>query len=326
MAELTQVVVDEGVGDKSVVLQRFRQWLGGRSVQWLYIAQKYPGLPDIEILSKLLGPGIALVTTDRVLHNHACKRGYRSWTLDAKGNLTRRKLKGIRLKRLPPSLRDVLHFDYEMSYHPIAITLAASLTPQRQKRLRKARRRIRSHFGSQEHITHAAVTIGARPVKRSVYLGFKIRLTGKGPTKGLDATEGYARVIANTYAPEQAVFFALAQLYLLQLNTLDVDLFVIPESTLGMCHRWMMPTPAHPPPQLLAIMLSGLSEVHIHSCLKGVHFDKMQTRLSNFKKGRTNELQTVDFDDWAYRIAQEGIYEPEDEYEEEYDDEDGLPF
>ena len=56
MGQPLKVVVDECVGSKSRLFQQFRAWLEDRPVEFLYLAERHPGIPDVEILDKLLGP------------------------------------------------------------------------------------------------------------------------------------------------------------------------------------------------------------------------------------------------------------------------------
>jgi hypothetical protein len=48
-----------------------RERLGERTVKFIFLATEHPGIPDIEILDKLLDVRTALLTQDRVLHNLA---------------------------------------------------------------------------------------------------------------------------------------------------------------------------------------------------------------------------------------------------------------
>ena len=54
MNHIERVVVDEGVGRDSELMAQFRDRLGGRQVVFLFLASEPPGIPDIEILDKLL--------------------------------------------------------------------------------------------------------------------------------------------------------------------------------------------------------------------------------------------------------------------------------
>jgi hypothetical protein len=54
MNHIERVVVDEGVGRDSELLAQFRDRLGDRQVVFVFLASEHLGIPDIEILDKLL--------------------------------------------------------------------------------------------------------------------------------------------------------------------------------------------------------------------------------------------------------------------------------
>src|SRR6266404_2623740 len=85
--------------------------LGGRPVTFVFLATEHPRIPDIEILDKLLNVRSALLTQDRVLHNLAIGRGFRSFVHTPESGLTDRPLAHVSApnKHLPDAsgaLRD----------------------------------------------------------------------------------------------------------------------------------------------------------------------------------------------------------------------------
>ena len=84
-----QVIVDEGIGESAPLWQQWQAWLGDRSAEIVWLATRYPAMPDVELLDKLLTPDTVLLTRDGVLHNRALVQGVRSFTLNAHGQLTR---------------------------------------------------------------------------------------------------------------------------------------------------------------------------------------------------------------------------------------------
>jgi hypothetical protein len=54
MNHIERVVVDEGVGPDSELMAQFRDRLGERQVVFVFLASEHPGIPDIEILDKLM--------------------------------------------------------------------------------------------------------------------------------------------------------------------------------------------------------------------------------------------------------------------------------
>ena len=49
--------------------------VGRSEAEFVFLAVEHPGIPDAEILDKLLDAGSVLLTGDRVLHNLALGRG-----------------------------------------------------------------------------------------------------------------------------------------------------------------------------------------------------------------------------------------------------------
>ena len=71
---------------------QLRERLGERPVKFVFLATEHPGIPDIEILDKLLDVRSALLTQDRVLHNLAIGRGFQSFVHTPESGLTDRRL------------------------------------------------------------------------------------------------------------------------------------------------------------------------------------------------------------------------------------------
>jgi hypothetical protein len=187
-----KVVVDENAGPGSPVWEQFQRTLGDLSSDYLSITDKYPGIPDVEILDKLLSADTILLTGDRVLHCQAIERGFRSYTLNEQGQLTRRRLAGVVLSPLPQSVHRELHSDYRyQSTSDLPQRLKAELTEKQLKGYRTARRRIRSHFGSADAISQVSVTIGSKQTERGLLCGFVLQVAGHSGVAGLRASEGY---------------------------------------------------------------------------------------------------------------------------------------
>ena len=92
MSSIERVIVDECVGQDSALVGQLRQRFGEQPVKFVFLATKHPGIPDIEILDKLLDVHSALLTQDRVLHNLAIGRGLRSFVHTPESGLTDRRL------------------------------------------------------------------------------------------------------------------------------------------------------------------------------------------------------------------------------------------
>ena len=96
MRHIKRIIVDECVDLDSPLVDQFRQRLGQslgeRKSEILFLAAAHPGIPDVEILDKLLNANTVLLTADRVLHNRALARGFRSFVHTPETGLTDRHL------------------------------------------------------------------------------------------------------------------------------------------------------------------------------------------------------------------------------------------
>jgi hypothetical protein len=130
-----RVIVDEGIGETSPLWQTFQAWLGNRSAEIVWLATRYPAMPDVEVLDKLLTPDTILLTRDGVLHNRALAQGVRSFTFNAQGQLTRKPLPlaSRRVRAPAPSVLKHLRLlldsgvvELAMSCNPIFVILTSS--------------------------------------------------------------------------------------------------------------------------------------------------------------------------------------------------------
>src|SRR5262249_3075440 len=102
---IERIVVDECLGPGSALLAQLTQLIGKQPVEIVHVAARYPGIPDIELLNKVLDGRTALLTRDRVLHNLAIGRGLRSFIPGPTGSLSDRKMPGVssKIKQLQPA-------------------------------------------------------------------------------------------------------------------------------------------------------------------------------------------------------------------------------
>ena len=118
---IERVVVDEGVGPNSELIAQFRAHLGERHVGFVFLAREHPGIPDIEILDKLLDRRSVLVTQDRVLDNLATGRGFRSIIKISGSGLTDHRLANVAaLDRHLPVAHATLRDSYTYQAEPDA--------------------------------------------------------------------------------------------------------------------------------------------------------------------------------------------------------------
>jgi len=64
--------------------------------------------------------------------------------------------------------------------------------------------------------------------------GYMLHLAGKSGVKGLKASEGYCRAADGHADPCFCVMHALADLYLLEIDEMTVELYVIRRATAGL--------------------------------------------------------------------------------------------
>jgi hypothetical protein len=291
------VIVDEGIGPNTAIWGQFQRILGERPAEYLFLAEAYAGIPDVEILDKLLGPETVLLTRDRVLHMRAIAHGFRSYTLNEQGQLTRRPLRGVRLPKSPGSVHSELQDDYR--YRPandLPDRIKADLSEKQFQRYRTARRRIRSHFGSAAAIGQVSLTVGTQGTSRGVLCGFVLHVAGNSGVSGLRASEGYCLPADGLTDPACAIMHALRDQFLLQLDQVTTQLFVIPPLVRDLCQRLLEPPePAVPLHQAIGKLLQGVRGLTVHPCDKGRFFDAMQHKLERLRGGSSNEVTTVDF-------------------------------
>jgi hypothetical protein len=74
MFRLERVIVDECVGQQSPLVGQLRQRLSERPVKFVFLATKHPGIPDVEILDKLL-EGLLAAAAKPVSHTRGSTDG-----------------------------------------------------------------------------------------------------------------------------------------------------------------------------------------------------------------------------------------------------------
>jgi hypothetical protein len=295
-----RVVLDECVGLDSLLARQFQRSLRpDQAVEFVLLAAAHRAIPDAEILGKLLGPGTVLLTSDRVLHNQACDLGLLSCTLNTRGELIRTKLPDVRAPRaIPARGGDALKTDYAHGPNSIVSALKAGLDERAFKKYRTRRRRIRSYFGSESNISQVALTVGAKVVHEGHISGFFLAAAGYSGVKGIRASEGYALATGGEWDPALCLIHALQELYLLQLETVCIDLYIIPSDSLALC-RQLQSQPAtacdRPSARALSKVLHALTSARVFPCVKGPVFDGMEHKLNQLARTPNNELVPVDF-------------------------------
>jgi hypothetical protein len=293
-----RVIVDENSGPGQPIWEQFQRQFANRTFDFLFLKDQHIGIPDVEILEKVLRPEMILLTDDCVLHMQALKRGFQSYTADCHGNLTNGRLKGVKIEDLPASAYKELLSDYRhQPKNDMAARLTIGFTDKQFKKYRVVRRRIRSHFGSAAAIYQLSVTIGEKLTQKGLLCGFVLNIAGNTGVPGLRASEGYCLPLGDQTAPEYCVIHALRDLYLLQLEQVRTELFVTSPGALERCtHALAADLSASPSTLALKGLIDGIDKCKFTACTKGRFFDGMQQKLDQLSRGRKNEVTTVDFD------------------------------
>ena len=104
---------------------------------------------------------------------------------------------------------------------------------------------------------------------------------------GLRASEGYCLPADGLANPACAVMHALRDQFLLQLDQVPTQLFIIPSAVRDLCQRLLEPpAPAAQLHQALGKLLQGVSGLTVHPCVKGRFFDAMTRNWNNFAEVR----------------------------------------
>ena len=127
---------------------------------------------------------------------------------------------------------------------------------------------------------------------------------------GLRASEGYCLPADGLADPACAVMHALRDQFLLQLDQVPTQLFIIPSAVRDLCQRLLEPpAPAEPLHQALGKLLQGVRGLTVHPCVKGRFFDAMTRKLEQLRRNSSNEVTTVDFAQITASLLGDGIDE-----------------
>ena len=295
---IERIVVDECVGAGSPLLAQLTQQVGNRPIEIVHVAARHSGIPDIEILSKLLDGRTALLTRDRVLHNMAIGQGLRSFIPGPGGSLSDRKVTGVRgkmkLKPIPSGgLRENYHPESDAEARAIAGCLAGFLSGQQLKKFRTKRRRIRAHFGSFDNIAATAITVGQIRTGRGLVGGCQLKVDARHGVSSLSpASESYFLDCSQHPEPLHCVIWALAQLFILQLQSRPMTLFVCDAAVLRQCAELVGSHPASSSPAARSTdrLLRAICAARVQGCVKGRFFDRMTAKLDQLARRDSNEL------------------------------------
>jgi hypothetical protein len=301
---IERIVVDECLGPGSPLLAQLTQQIGNQPIEIVHVAARHPGIPDIELLNKLLDERTALLTRDRVLHNLAIGRGLRSFIPGPTGSLSDRKVPGVPAKiTLPP----VPSGDLRASYVPkpdakaqaIAGCLAGFLSEKQLKKFRTKRRRIRAHFGALDNIAATAITVGQIRTRRGFVGGCQLKVDARHGVRALSpASESYFLNCSAHHEPLHCVVWALAQLFVLQLQSRPMTLFVCDTALVQQCANLVggHSVGSSPTAQATDRLLHAICEARVQGCIKGRFFDRMTMKLHQLARGESNELVPINME------------------------------
>jgi hypothetical protein len=302
-----RVIVDNAINDESPLWQAFQKWLGDRPAEYVFLEKAHKGIPDVEILDKVLTQNTMLLTVDRVLHNCACDRGFISFTLNAQSQLQRKRLKGVDMSRVKtaPSVLKELKDDYTTKLPELTLKLTNDMSEKALKAFRTRRRRIRSYFGSAANLSSVAITVDAKIAKGQALCGYVINIAGHSGVKGLRASEGYGVTSAPAYDPACPVIHALCASFYLHLDQVPTDLFIIPKESLNLCETLMRAAPesvTQASQRALQEMLRNIPKLKLFPCVKGYFYENMKQKLEQLASFRSNEIKAIDFDEIVNKI------------------------
>jgi len=190
--QITRIVVDEAIS--TAQFTRFEAFAGEKGIDTsdcIFIKDAHPGMPDSQILQHYLDETTILLTTDRPFHNTVLAKGLHSYYID-QHKITKKPLPGIRPKPdVDPTKSDLI---LKESYRQPSVEIRPLLlpaSPRKLKKLQVKRRRIRNHFGGQDHLDQVAVTVSWRMLGDQTLLGIRVRISSNVGLKALDASESY---------------------------------------------------------------------------------------------------------------------------------------
>ena len=299
---IERIVIDECLGPDSPLLAQLTARLGGHPVELVFLAARHPGIPDVEILDKLLDGRTALLTHDRVLHNLTIDRGLRSFIQSPDGGLTNRKLPdvAVRDKSLPVAkggMRGSYVQDRAPDAQVIVGCLAGVLSGHQLKQFRTKRRRIRAHFGSADNIGATALTIGQRRTPRGIVGGYVLKVDARHGAKSLSpASEGYFLDPSGRGETLHALIWALTHVLMLQLEQRPLTLFLCDSDIARSCPALIAGhhTGRSSVESMAIRLLATAKQPQVHACVKGRFFYRMQAKLNQLTAHGSNELVRID--------------------------------
>ena len=164
-----------------------------------------------------------------------------------------------------------------------------SFSTKMLERMKEKRLKIQSHS---KDIVNVAFTVASQPLYQAMLGGYflQVNLTSSKTLKM--ASEGYCLDERNCHSLS-SLFYALSHLYYLQLCHLPITLYITSSKALELLEN--MQTKNDPIAQAVELLLKNLPLVTVSPCLKGIYFEKMQTKLYRMSSREINEIMSLDF-------------------------------
>jgi hypothetical protein len=314
MELIERVVVDECIGQSSALLEQVRCRLGDRSIEFVFLVTECPGISDIEIIDKLLDRRSVLLTKDRVLHNLALGRGFRSFVHTPESGLTDCRLAHVYApdKHLPvPVVSAALRYGYDpesasaIDARAITRCFSGFLSERQMEQFRTKRRRIRAHFGSSDNIAAVTLTIGQRRTVYGLVGGYMLKVDARHGVRSLfPASEGYF-IDRNLDGTLQATCWALLHLFQLRLQSYPLALYHLDSAAITRCNaligdRESATSDIEP---MAARLLAAVLQPKVIECTKGRFFDRVNQKLCQLARSHTNELVSMDLRAMAVALS-----------------------
>lgn len=314
MSGIERVIVDECLGHARGVLQQFLGRLGTCDLEAIFLAAEHPGIPDVDILGKLLDERTVLLTSDRVLHNRAITRGFRSFLARGQNGLTEHRLLDVCVRDNDlPAFRGAIRDSYVDRSGPelqsIRESLIGFLSEHQRKQFRTKRRRIRAHFGSADNIATAELTITQRRSAGRALGGYTLILRPRHGVRSLNpASESYFVDHAGQEAPLAATCWAMLHVCWLQLQRCPLTLYHLDRVAFGRSAALLaQPDAARGEVEGMAARLfSVMPQIKLMECVKGRFFERASEKMNQLASFKTNELVPADLGAMAAALCRSG--------------------
>ncbi len=294
--QITRIVVDEAISMAQFIrFEAFAKKKGIDTSNCIFIKDTHPGIPDSQILQHYLAETTILLTTDRPFHNTVLAKGWRSYYID-QNKITKKPLPGIRPKpEVDPTKNDlILKESYQQP--PVKIRpLLLPASPRKLKKLQVKRRRIRNHFGGQDHLEQVAVTVSWRTLGNQTLLGIRVRISSNVGLKALDASESYlVERVASNRRGLVAVCHALILLIQLMLHPVKTLVYYDTrniDNPLTQTSGEVSSEVKDRHQALFDTLFECFEDMEFIPAPKGKYVEKLRRKLNQLaRNGRTNEI------------------------------------